>query len=113
MVFGEHNVWRVFCIHWKLKEKRRKGFCRKKLAKIFLSVTINRFFFWALNALFVFELSGFQEGLPGIDVGRAQKCFPERMLEVPDRELCAACEPHPCPVFFCHLEPVVPSGCRA
>lgn len=45
-------------------------FAGEKLAKIFLSVTINRFFFWALNAVFVFKLSGFQGGFPGIDVGR-------------------------------------------
>lgn len=59
-------MWRTFCICWKLEEKGRKG---EKMAKFFLSVTINRFFFWTLNAVFVFKLSGFQGGLPGIDVG--------------------------------------------
>lgn len=54
-------------MRWKLEEKGRKRFLH---AKIFFSVMINRLFFWALNAVFVFKLSGFQGGLPGIDVGR-------------------------------------------
>lgn len=51
-------------------ERKEGVFAGEKLAKIFLSVRINRFFFWALSAVFVFKLSGSQGGLPGIDVGR-------------------------------------------
>lgn len=83
--------WSVYAGNWRRKEGRGK-----KMAKIFLSVTINRFFFWTLNAVFVFKLSGFQGGLPGIDVGSGQKHFPEMALEMHGTELHAVCESHPC-----------------
>lgn len=75
-IYFVKGLWGIQCVEYVLYtletggERKEGFFAGEKLAKIFLSVTINRFFFWALNAVFVFKLSGFQGGFPGIDVGR-------------------------------------------
>ena len=54
-------------------ERKEGVFAGEILAKIFLSVTINRFFFWALNAVFVFKLSSFLGGTSGNRCGEGIK----------------------------------------
>lgn len=75
-VYFVKGLWGTQCVESVLYmletggERKEGVSAGEKLAKIFLSVTISKFFIWALNALFVFKLSGLGGGLPGIDVGR-------------------------------------------
>lgn len=88
-IYFVKGLWGTQCVQsvlYKLEtggERKEGVFAGEKLAKIFLAVMINRFFFWALNGVFVFKLSGFQGGLPGIDARKGCSRFPERTLKCP------------------------------